>query len=253
MAQYYVSQGSTLGAYAYNTQGGGELLSPDSGQKQFRRLTQMFAGLTPGPPEQDLLRSVEWCKSFLFRLRPQVFIITRLDAHYPRPGEDAEQLDRFTTAVTRLTALRARSRRGGRVRVIHVNPPSPTTGRRFRRRADGHVPMGDARHDDGVAAGRGGCHGLGSLRRAIYHNTHAAHGQIPMSIFPSSLTGRLLLAEVVLLTTITVIALWVMTESVRYADQTRTMWPSFLLEHRRLLCQYARCWLWWPLPWSISG
>ena len=84
----------------------------------------MFTGLTPGPPEQDLLRSVEWCKSFLFRLRPQVFIITRLDAHYPRPGEDTEQLDRFTTAVTRLTALRARSRRGGRVRVIHVNPPS---------------------------------------------------------------------------------------------------------------------------------
>ena len=33
LAQYYVSQGSTLGAYAYNTQGGGELLSPDSGQK----------------------------------------------------------------------------------------------------------------------------------------------------------------------------------------------------------------------------
>ena len=84
----------------------------------------MFAGLTPGPPEQDLLRSVEWCKSFLFRLRPQVFIITRLDAHYPRPGDDTEQLDRLTTAVTRLTALRARSRRGGRVRVIHVHPPA---------------------------------------------------------------------------------------------------------------------------------
>lgn len=125
LAQYYVSQGSTLGAYAYNTQGGGELLSPDNGQKQFRRLTQMFTGLTPGPPEQDLLRSVEWCKSFLVRLRPQVFIITRLDAHYPRPGDDPEQLDRLTTAVIRLTALRARSRQGGRVRVIHVNPPSP--------------------------------------------------------------------------------------------------------------------------------
>ncbi len=124
LAQFYVSQGSTLGAYAYNSLGGGELLSPDSGQKQFRRLTRMFAGLTPGPPEQDLLRSVEWCKSFLFRLRPQVFIITRLDAHYPRPGDDTDQLDRLTTAVTRLTALRARSRRGGRVRVIHVHPPA---------------------------------------------------------------------------------------------------------------------------------
>ena len=52
-----------------------------------------------------------------------------------------------------------------------------------------------------------------------------------MSIFPSSLTGRLLLVEVVLLTLIAVIALWVTTESVRYADQTRTMWPSLLLEY----------------------
>ena len=52
-----------------------------------------------------------------------------------------------------------------------------------------------------------------------------------MSIFPSSLAGRLLLVEVVLLTLIAVIALWVTTESVRYADQTRTMWPSLLLEY----------------------
>ena len=122
LAQYYISQGATLGAYAYNTQAGGELLSPDTGQKQFRRLTQLFAGLQPGPPNQDLLRSVEWCKSFLFRLQPHVFIITRLDAHYPRPGENAESLDRMTTAVRRLTALRARSHRRSRVRVIHVNP-----------------------------------------------------------------------------------------------------------------------------------
>ncbi len=122
LAQYYISQGATLGAYAYNTQAGGELLSPDTGQKQFRRLTRLFAGLQPGPPNQDLLLSVEWCKSFVFRLQPHVFIITRLDAHYPRPGESGESMDRMTTAVKRLTALRARSHRQSRVRVIHVNP-----------------------------------------------------------------------------------------------------------------------------------
>lgn len=122
LAQYYISQGATLGAYAYNTQSGGELLSPDTGQKQFRRLTRLFVGLQPGPPNLDLLFSVEWCKSFLFRLQPHVFIITRLDAHYPRPGESAESIDRITTAVRRLTTLRARSRRKSRVRIIHVNP-----------------------------------------------------------------------------------------------------------------------------------
>ena len=122
LAQYYISQGAALGAYAYNTQAGGELLSPDTGKKQFRRLTQLFAGVQPGPPNQDLLRSVEWCKSFLFRLKPHVFIITRLDAHYPRPGENGESMERMTTAVRRLTALRTRSHRRSRVRVIHVNP-----------------------------------------------------------------------------------------------------------------------------------
>ena len=123
LAQFYLSRGSTLGAYVYNSYGdGGELLSPESGRKQFHRLTQLLAGLKSGPPQQDLLQSVEWCKGFLLRLRPEVFVITRLDVHYPRPGEAWESLDRFTTAITRLTALRARSRRQGQVRVVHVSP-----------------------------------------------------------------------------------------------------------------------------------
>ena len=123
LAQYYLSRGSTLGAYAYNSYGGaGELLSPESGRKQFRRLTQMLAGLRSGPPQHDLLQAVEWCKSFLFRLQPEVFAITRLDVHYPRPGEAPDSLDRFTSAIRRMTALRTRSRRHGRVRVVHVSP-----------------------------------------------------------------------------------------------------------------------------------
>ncbi len=122
LAQFYLSRGSTVGAYAYNSYGGGELLSPESGQKQFRRLTQMLAALKSGPPRHDLLQSVEWCKGFLLRLQPEVFIITRLDVYYPRPGEASESLDRLTSAIRRLTALRRRSRRPGRVRLVHVSP-----------------------------------------------------------------------------------------------------------------------------------
>ena len=86
LAQYYLSRGSTLGAFAYNSSGGtGELLAPESGMRQFSRLMQMMAGLRPGPPEQDLLQSVERCKSFLYRTRPDVFVITRLDVQYARP------------------------------------------------------------------------------------------------------------------------------------------------------------------------
>ena len=123
LAQFYLSRGSTVGAYAYNSYGdGGELLSPDSGQKQFRRLTQMLAGLKSGPPRQDLMQAVEWCKGFLLRLQPEIFVITRLDVFYPRPGEGRQPLDRFITAIRRLTALRSRARRSGLVRVVHVSP-----------------------------------------------------------------------------------------------------------------------------------
>ena len=123
LAQFYLSRGSTIGAYAYNTYGdGGELLSPDSGQKQFRRLTRMLTGLKSGPPRHDLLQAIEWCKGFILRLQPEIFIITRLDVYYPRPGEGREPLERLTAAVRRLTAFRSRSRRSGLVRVVHVSP-----------------------------------------------------------------------------------------------------------------------------------
>ena len=127
LAQFYLSRGSTIGAYAYNSySGGGELLSPDAGQKQFRRLTQMLTGLKSGPARHDLVQSVEWCKGFLLRLQPEVFIITRLDVYYPRPGEGREYLERLTSAVRKLTAYRSRQRRSARVRVVHVNPRETT-------------------------------------------------------------------------------------------------------------------------------
>lgn len=123
LAQYYLAQGSTLGAYAYNSYDGrGELLTPEAGKRQFNRLIQMLAGLRPGPPEEDLLQAVERCKSFLFRLQPHVFIITRLDVHYLRPGEAAGSFDRFRTAVTRLVSLETLSGKHRPVRVVHVDP-----------------------------------------------------------------------------------------------------------------------------------
>ena len=91
--------------------------------------------------------------------------------------------------------------------------------------------MGNTRDDDGLAAGGRSRNGLGSVRRTIYHNSCAAHGQIPVSIFPTSVNGRLALTEVMLLTIVSVVALWVTIESVRYADPTKTMWPSLLVEY----------------------
>ena len=128
LAQYYLVRGAALGAYAYNSSDGTGLLTPESGRSQFRRFVQMLAGLRPGPPREDLLQAVERCKSFLLRLRPDVFVITRLDVQYDRPGEPSESLDRFRSAITRLASFGAASNRRNRVSVVHVAPrESPET------------------------------------------------------------------------------------------------------------------------------
>ena len=77
IAQYYLARGYTLGAYVYNSNA--DILTPELGQKQFRRLTNMLTGFEAGPANQNLLQAVEWCKGFLVRLKPEVFIITRLE------------------------------------------------------------------------------------------------------------------------------------------------------------------------------
>ncbi len=118
IAQYYLSQGYTLGAYIYNTPN--DILTPDLGRKQFKRLTDMLTTLQPGPARQDLSEAVEWCKSFLYRLQPEVYAITRLDVHYPRDGSQSQSIDGFVTGIKRLVALRSRTRRLNPVRVVHV-------------------------------------------------------------------------------------------------------------------------------------
>ena len=120
VAHYYLSQGYTLGAYAYN--GPRSFLSPDSGRKQFDRLTQQLLTLKTGPPMEDLLKAVEWCKVFLIRLRPEIFIFTRLDVHYPGAGASGHSMDRFAAGLGRLASLRSRSRasRPGQLSVVHI-------------------------------------------------------------------------------------------------------------------------------------
>ncbi len=125
LAQYYLVRGSTLGAYPYNNSDRNGLLTPDSGRSQFRRLVQLLAGLKPGPPREDLLQAAERCKSFLLRMHPDVFVITRLDVQYDRPGDLGESLDRFKSAITRLASFGAASTRKSRVSVVHVAQRRP--------------------------------------------------------------------------------------------------------------------------------
>lgn len=118
IAQYYLSQGYTLGAYTYNTPN--DILTPDLGRKQFKRLTDLLTTLQPGPARQDLSQAVEWCKSFLYRLQPEVYAITRLDAYYPRSQAPGQSMEGFIAGIRRLVGLRRRSRSLNPVRVVHM-------------------------------------------------------------------------------------------------------------------------------------
>ena len=118
IAQYYLTRGYTLGAYIYNIQS--DILTPEVGQKQFRRLTNMLTRLKPGQAEQDLLQAVESCKGFLFRLQPEVYAVTRLDVHYPRGESESAHPDGFVAGIRRLVSLRPSSRRTNQVRVVHL-------------------------------------------------------------------------------------------------------------------------------------
>ena len=118
IAQYYLTRGYTLGAYIYNSQS--DILTPEVGQKQFRRLTNLLTRLKPGQAEQDLLQAVESCKGFLFRLQPEVYAVTRLDVHYPRGGSESPHADGFVAGIRRLVSLRPSSRRTNQVRVVHL-------------------------------------------------------------------------------------------------------------------------------------
>ena len=118
VAQYHLSRGYTLGAYIYNTQS--DILTPDMGQKQLRQLTRLLTQFKPGRPTQDLLQAVELCKGFLYRLRPEVYTITRLDVHYPRGEAESRYMNGFVAGIRRLVSLRPQSRRRNQVRVIDL-------------------------------------------------------------------------------------------------------------------------------------
>ena len=82
----------------------------------------MLTRLKPGQHKQDLLQAVESCKGFLFRLQPEVYVVTRLDIHYPREGPEPPYPNGLIAGIRRLVSLRPSSRRTNQVRVVHLEP-----------------------------------------------------------------------------------------------------------------------------------
>ena len=66
------------------------------------------------------MESVEQCKSFLFRLKPEVYVITRLDVHYSRWGASSQDQGGLFDGISRLVSLRRTNRRSNQIRVVHL-------------------------------------------------------------------------------------------------------------------------------------
>ncbi len=118
VAQYYLTRGYTLGAYVYNSNS--DILTPELGHKQFQRLTNILTRLEPGASQQNLVEAVEKCKGFLFRLKPEVYVITRLDVHYSRWATRSPEQDGFFRGIRRLVTIRRGHRRSNQIRVVHL-------------------------------------------------------------------------------------------------------------------------------------
>ena len=158
VAQYYLTRGYTLGAYVYNSNS--DILTPELGHKQFQRLTNILTRLEPGVSQQNLAEAIEMCKTFLFRLRPEVYVITRLDVHYSRWATRSPDQDGFFRGIRRLVSMRRSHRRSNQIRVVHLESGGfQGTDNRLAEQALGLMrrevgPMAERLHRSGVSVMR---------------------------------------------------------------------------------------------------
>ena len=78
MAFYFLERGYRVGAYIYNHQSE-KLLYPDTGMRQFYRISRELVALESSTQELDLRQAVQACKKYLLWFNPLSIIITRLD------------------------------------------------------------------------------------------------------------------------------------------------------------------------------
>ncbi|MBI4392406.1 MAG: DUF58 domain-containing protein [Euryarchaeota archaeon] len=109
IAQYYLDRGYQLGAYFYNA-AETKLIYPDSGNKQFMKVTQAAVGVQAGESREGLLSAVEKCKHYIVTGKPLVIIVTR-------PSGDVEAT---VGGIKRIRGILGRRKR--RLPVLVIKP-----------------------------------------------------------------------------------------------------------------------------------
>jgi len=109
VAYYYIDRGYRVGMYIYNN--GSKLFYPDTGKRQFLRISRGLITLNTAKRSDEFPRAVEKCRRYLLGYNPLCIIITRLDS---------EAGNTIVEGATRLRRLRGRSRRKLPVMIISI-------------------------------------------------------------------------------------------------------------------------------------
>ena len=109
VAYYFTDRGYRVGMYIYN--GGDRLFYPDTGKRQFLRISRELLTLKTTGRCDELTRSIEKCRRYLLGYNPMCVIISRLDTRHN--GD-------ILRGVMKLRQLRGRQTRKLPVMVVSV-------------------------------------------------------------------------------------------------------------------------------------
>ena len=111
LAFYFLESGYRVGAYIYNHRPG-NLIYPDTGMRQFYRVSRELVALEVSEKAMGLRQAVEACKKHLLWLKPLSIVVTRLDVG------DISPLVQGTRTIIQMTPKR---RLRAPVMVVGIN------------------------------------------------------------------------------------------------------------------------------------
>jgi uncharacterized protein (DUF58 family) len=106
---YYLNRGYRAGLYVFNNQG--QLFYPETGQKQFVKISRKLLDLTAGHKYDEFPMAVEKCRRYILGYSPLCVVITRLDNRFS---------DNIVNGIKLLRRLKGRQQRRLPIMVINI-------------------------------------------------------------------------------------------------------------------------------------
>lgn len=109
VAYYYLDRGYRVGMYIYHHSG--QLFYPDSGKRQFNKLSKKLTDLRASSTGDDLPEAIDKCRRYILGYNPLCIVITRVDSGFT---------DSLISGAKKLIILRGRVRRRLPIMVISI-------------------------------------------------------------------------------------------------------------------------------------